>query len=188
MAKLPTFADLRRNFPYKTAAQAAPGALVKGNKDLVQYIGGQLEKRLSAIYPDLDLMNTCAIRLSYCLNQSGFPIRQLGGVRTIMGGDNKLYTISADEMITYMKAKFGTPKKIWDGRKQGNQRWLDAVKTPTQGLIGYDWQGRFADFGASGHVDIGKITGSGASLSISEFGTNSYFKEGAMIVFMWETT
>lgn len=188
MAKLPTFADLRRNFPYKKLADAAPGALVKGNKELVQYIGGQLEKRLSAIYPDLDLMNTCAIRLSYCLNQSGFPIRQMGGVRTIMGGDNKLYTISADEMIAYMKAKFGAGKKVWDGRKQSNQRWLNAVKVPTQGMFAYDWQGRIADFGATGHVDIGKLTGSSTSPYISEVGTKSYFIEGAMIVHMWETS
>jgi len=34
------------------------------DKDLVQQIGGKLEKSLAALYPDLDLMKTCAVRLS----------------------------------------------------------------------------------------------------------------------------
>jgi hypothetical protein len=45
-------ADLRNartNFPYKNTAAGPAGALVKGNKELVQLIGGKLEKSLKAL-------------------------------------------------------------------------------------------------------------------------------------------
>jgi Type VI secretion system (T6SS), amidase effector protein 4 len=184
---LPPFATLRAKFPYKPGVSTGtPTDVVsKGNKDLVESIGGQLYKSLSAIYPNLDLMNTCAVRLSYCLNRAGHRMTSAKGVRTYSGADGYLYTISADEMITYMKLKFGDPKKIWDGNKPDGKRWLAAVKPPVSGIVGYDWQGRTADFGASGHVDIGKLTSS-TDASITEVGTGSYFNPGAMIVFFWE--
>lgn len=186
MATRPTFSQLRKQFPYKHAAQSVAGALVKGNKDLVQHIGGKLEKSLAAIYPDLDLMNTCAVRLSYALNNSGFKISPAKGVRILAGADKFNYTISADEMIAYMKAKFGKPVLVWDGRKKPEKRWLGAVKLPTQGMFGYDWQGRIADFGATGHVDIGRLFDSGGEVMIADFGTAAYFESGPMLVYFWE--
>jgi Type VI secretion system (T6SS), amidase effector protein 4 len=185
MASPPAFSTLRTNFPYKPISPSIPaGAYINGNKDLVTDIGGQLQKTLANIYPDLDLMNTCAVRLSYCLNRSGHKISPVKGVRTYLGADKNLYTISADEMIEYMKAKFDAPMKIWDGNKAAGKQWLGAVTPPTQGIFGYDWQGRTADFGASGHVDIGKLTDP-ANVSISEFGTGQYFIGGPMIVYFW---
>jgi Type VI secretion system (T6SS), amidase effector protein 4 len=186
MATPPSFSELRRNFPYKPTVGGGPAsAYSAGNKDLVTAIGGQLLKSLSAIYSDLDLMNTCAVRMSYCLNKCGHAISATKGVRTYLGADKMLYTISADEMITYMKAKFGTPVKIWDGNKAAGKQWLSAITPPAQGIFGYDWQGRTADFGASGHVDIGKLTDP-KNVSIGEIGTGQYFIQGAMIVYFWE--
>ena len=186
MAKLPAFSLLQLNFPYKTAG-AGPGlALVKSNKELVKLIGGKLEKSLAAIYPDLDAMNACAIRLTYCLIRSGHTVGVAKGVRTYAGADGFRYTISADEMIAYMKSAFGKPVKIWDGNKGAGKRWLASIKLPTQGIFGYDWQGRTADFGASGHVDIGKLSESGGQQYITEFGTGQYFLPGPMIVYFWE--
>lgn len=186
MIKPPDFSALRANFPYKPGVSSSipAGAVAKGNKDLVEAIGGQLHKSLAAIYPDLNLMNTCAVRLSYCLNRAGHKIALARGVRMFKGDDGYLYTISADEMITYMKLKFGEPKKIWDGNKSAAKRWLGAVTPPVQGLFGYDWQGRFADFGAGGHVDIGKLIDP-AGMSMVDVGTGSYFNTGAMIVYFW---
>ncbi len=128
-------------------------------------------------------MNTCAVRLSYCLNRAGHRIAVKKGVRTYLGADGYRYTTSADEMITYMKSAFGAPKKIWDGNAK--TPWLSAVTPPVHGIFGYDWQGRMADFGASGHVDIGKLINP-ENVSVTEVGTGSYFKSGAMIVFFWE--
>lgn len=87
-------------------------------------------------------------------------------------------------MITYMKLKFGAPSKIWDGNKTPAKRWLGAVTPPVQGLFGYDWQGRYADFGAGGHVDIGTLVDS-ATLAMVDIGTGSYFNTGPMIVYFW---
>jgi Type VI secretion system (T6SS), amidase effector protein 4 len=184
MTSPPSFSKLRTNFPYKPGGSGSSGAYFGGNKDLITTIGGQLLKSLSGIYKDLDAMNTCAVRLSYCLNRSGHKIVPTKGVRTYMGADKNLYTISADEMITYMKGKFGNPVKIWDGNKAAGKQLLGTVTPPTQGIFGYDWQGRTADFGASGHVDIGKLTNPD-NLSISEIGTGQYFIGGAMIVYFW---
>lgn len=186
MATRPTFSQLRKMFPYQHADQSVAGSVIKGNKDLVQSIGGKLERSLSAIYPDLDLMNTCAVRLSYALNKAGFKISTARGVRILLGGDKMNYTISADEMITYMKAKFGKPVLIWDGRKKSDKRWLGAVKLPTQGMLGYDWQGRIADFGATGHVDIGRLYEANGEPFIADYGTAAYFEPGPMLVYFWE--
>ncbi len=186
MTPPPSFSQLRANFPYKPGSTSAPsGAVMKGNKDLVESIGGRLHKSLSAIYPNLDLMNTCAIRLSYCLNRAGHTITVAGGVRTYSGDDGYLYCISADEMISYMKLRFGAPKKVWDGNKPAGKRWLGAVTPPAHGLFGYDWQGRIADFGAGGHVDIGRLTDA-STMGMTDVGTGSYFNPGAMIVYLWE--
>ena len=179
---------MRQHFPYKVASAGPAGALVKSNKELVQLIGGRLEKSLSAVYPDLDAMNACAIRLSYCLNKAGLPVGQGGVARIYAGKDTKLYTISADEMISYMKSRYGKPVKKWDGNKKPGANLLEAVKVPTQGIIGYDWQGRTADFGASGHIDIGKMIDIGGQVHISLTGTGQYFISGPMLVYMWECT
>src|SRR5262245_13265308 len=102
MASVPAFSALTSNFPYKPDARhrVAAGATVASNKQLVELIGGDLHKRLSAIYADLDLMNTCAVRLSYCLNKCGSKITPSAGVRMFRGADKNFYTISADEMIS----------------------------------------------------------------------------------------
>ena len=194
MAQVPSFSSLTRHFPYKPAAQtpnrsgAIPaGATVAGNKDLVEQIGGNLHTRLSAIYPDLDLMNTCAVRLSYCLNKAGSKITPASHVRMYKGGDGNFYTISADEMITYLRGKYGRPVLIFDGDKRADKEWLGAVTPPVQGIFGYDWQGRIADFGATGHVDIGRLPDSKVS-SITDIGTGAYFTDGPMKVYFWAAT
>jgi hypothetical protein len=184
---MPTFGVLRSNFPYKSASNGPAGALVKGNNELVQSIGGRLQKVLSAVYADLDAMNACAIRLSYCLNESGNRIGSApAGVRTYTGKDSLSYIISADEMIKYMKAKLGKPIEIWNGGKPATKQWLGNVKLPTQGILGYDWQGRTQDFGASGHVDLGKLDDASGSPFVTEFGTGHYLLPGPMIVYLWE--
>ena len=129
-------------------------------------------------------MNTCAVRLSYCLNRCASKVTRTGGVRMYKGSDGDYYTISADEMITYMKAKYGKPKPIFDGSKTGAGKWNAPVATPAQGLFGYDWQGRIADFGATGHVDIGRLPTADVR-QITDIGTGAYFNEGAMKVFFW---
>jgi hypothetical protein len=193
MAEVPNFGALARSFPYKPKALtpdrtgAIPaGATIATNKELVEQIGGDLHKRLAAIYRDLDRMNTCAVRLSYCLNKAGSKVTRMSSIRMFKGADDNYYTISADEMITYLKAKYGKPVLIFDGQKSSDKEWLGAVTPPAQGIFGYDWQGRIADFGATGHVDIGKLPDSNVA-NITEIGTGAYFEDGAMKVFFWKS-
>ena len=86
-----------------------------------------MHKRLAAIYPDLDQMNTCAVRLSYCLNYSGSDISRVANVRMFKGADGKYYTISADEMISYLRIKYGAPVLIFDGARKAEKEWLGSV-------------------------------------------------------------
>lgn len=53
-----------------------------------------------------------------------------------------------------------------------------------QGVFGYDWQGRIANFGATGHVDIGKLPTADVT-GITEYGTGAYFMDGPMKVYFW---
>jgi hypothetical protein len=191
MSAVPSFTSLRRNFPYKplaaspTTVGAVPGtALRAGNRALVEKIGGDLHRALSAIYPDLEQMNTCAVRLSYCLNAAGAKLRPARGVRMKQGADGGLYAFSADEMITYLKETFGKGVLVWDGTKGEGKRAVGKLKETAQGILGYDWQGRIADFGATGHVDIGQIAGGDVG-QIGQIGTGAYFATGAMKVFFW---
>jgi len=191
VAQLPLFAALTKSFPYKPQAQTPnrtgsppAGSLVAGNKELVTKIGGDLHKRLSKIYSDLDRMNTCAVRLSYCLNKAGSKLTPAAGVRMLKGADGNLYTYSADEMIVYLKSKYGAPKLIFDGNKRSDKEWTGAISTPAQGMFGYDWQGRVAEFGATGHVDIGRLPDSNPA-NITDIGTGAYFLDGPMKVFFW---
>lgn len=191
MAKVPAFAKLVQNFPYKPKALTPnrtglipAGAYVGGNRALVESIGGDLHKRLKAIYPDLDAMNTCAVRLSYCLNRSGSALTRLANVRMYKGADGHYYTISADEMISYLRSRYGQPVLIFDGNKKADKEWPGSVTLPAQGVFGYDWQGRMADFGATGHVDIGKLSSADAA-GLSEYGTGAYFLDGPMKVYFW---
>lgn len=194
MAHIPDFATLARNFPYKPKAltpnRTGPipaGSTIATNKELVELIGGNLHKQLAAIYKDLDQMNTCAVRLSFCLNKAGSKVTRVSGVRMFKGADGNYYTISADEMITYLRTKYGKPVKIFDGDKKADKEWLGTVTPPVQGVFGYDWQGRIADFGATGHVDIGKLPNSDVA-NVTEIGTGAFFKDGPMKVFFWAAT
>lgn len=191
MASVPNFASLVEAFPYKPAAltpgRTGPipaGTVIATNKELVEMVGGDLQKQLAAIYPDLDQMNTCAIRLSFCLNRCASKVTPMAGVRMFSGADRENYAIRADEMIAYLKNRYGRPVLVFDGAKSGDAKWIAPVTAPAQGIFGYDWQGRFADFGAGGHVDIGKLPSKDVR-QITQVGTAQYFKEGPMKVFFW---
>lgn len=191
MASVPAFTKLAKNFPYKPKAltpdRTGPipaGAYIGTNQQLVEAIGGDLLKSLSNVYADLNQMNTCAVRLSYCLNRCGSDITRVANVRMFKGADGKYYTISADEMITYLRTKYGKGVLIFDGDKKADKEWRGAVKPPVQGIFGYDWQGRIADFGATGHVDIGKLPSTDVT-AIAEYGTGAYFRDGPMKVYFW---
>jgi hypothetical protein len=192
MAQLPSFATLVKSYPYKPKGLShrvepvPPGALALGNRELIDRIGGQMKKTLAAVYEDLDRINSCATRMSWCLNQAGATLTKNPHVRMLKGGDGNLYVISADEMIAYLRLTYGKPVLIFDGAKDSDEEWLGTVKPPIKGIFGYDWQGPLAEFGATGHVDIGRMQDADVD-HISDIGTGAYFNDGLMRVYFWKT-
>ena len=83
-----------------------------------------MKKTLTAVYEDLDHINSCATRMSWCLNQAGAKLIKNPHVRMLKGGDGNLYVISADEMIAYLRLTYGKPVLIFDGSKDSDEEWL----------------------------------------------------------------
>ena len=78
------------------------------------------------------LGNTCALRLSVALNESGNPIP--AGTGTYKGKDGKNYFISVKNMSNYLTKTFGQPTILQSGQNitnsiiwQSNCGWSDAT-------------------------------------------------------------
>jgi hypothetical protein len=87
-------------------------------------------------------------------------------------------------MIAYLHGKYGEPVKVFDGTKRTDKEWLGTVTPPIQGIFGYDWEGAIRVFGATGHVDIGRMRDANVA-NISDVGTGAYFMDGPMKVYFW---
>ena len=83
--------------------------------------------------------NTCAAKLSYALNYSGFEIPQ-NTPNTYLGGDGKKYFINAGKMIEYLKKNFKISKPIRKFK-------VDKIKNGVFYQI-------INEGGVSGHVDV----------------------------------
>lgn len=55
--------------------------------------------------------NTCAVRISYILNQSGLIIPAIPG-KTVKGADHKNYFYRVVEVIKFLKVKWGAPQIV----------------------------------------------------------------------------
>jgi hypothetical protein len=150
MQQLPRFSVLKANYPDK---------LSMPTKVLLDTIGGDVRARFS------DAVNTCAIRMSWCLNRSGQPIAQVPDLAYATGKKPEVdptrrkqtpperFLIRADEVKTYLEAQYGPGALIYDARKTPERVTLGGRKV-VQGIIVFDWLGTFEEFGASGHVDL----------------------------------
>jgi hypothetical protein len=83
-------------------------------------IGGKVQENLvlGETDPVNGFTNACAIRMSYCLNYSGAPIRR-GNWATSSGADKKWYLYRVSDLVSYLTQTFGKPDKT--------------VKNPTPG-------------------------------------------------------
>src|SRR3569623_3343627 len=70
MSSLPPFSVLTANYPAKSKI---------ATKQLLDSIGGSVREHLE------DEVNTCALRMSACLNASGAPHIHVGGLYTLKG-------------------------------------------------------------------------------------------------------
>lgn len=99
--------------------------------------------------------NTCALRVSFALNESGVNIPNIPG-KTFKGADNKYYFLGAANLLAWMKKTFGTP--TGSNYLTGTQGGLNGVNFPTllSGKKGIYCMipNSTSGFGASGHIDI----------------------------------
>ena len=187
MKALPSYRTLVSNYPNKHDTPTS---------ELLNEIGGEVRSNLT------DAVNTCAIRVSYALNHSGTPITRMAGLYLLQGAAAKgpagpaarprsdLYILRVLDMKKYLTHEYGVGKKIYDAGTAGDK--LVGVTAATQGIILFQWNGPFAEFGATGHVDLFQLSASNpASPSdlISECEGACYWQQTAkpMEAFLWQS-
>jgi len=74
-------------------------------------IGGNVAKNVNNPEPAQRWSNTCAVRMSYILNQSGLIIPQVRG-RTVSGADRRWYFFRVRDLIAFLEQRWGTPDVI----------------------------------------------------------------------------
>ena len=149
---------------YRTLVSNYPNKHDTPTKQLLDQIGGEVRSSLG------DAVNTCAIRVSYALNHSGAPITRLGGLYLLQGTAandhtlppakprSDLYIVRVLDMKKYLTQVYGLGKRIYDARMAADK--LVGLNGPTQGIILFQWNGPFAEFGATGHVDLFQLSAS----------------------------
>lgn len=162
---MPNFNDLWTNFPRGTpqAVKARIGGLVN-----LEWID-----------------NTCAIRISRTLNESGHDIpRRFRGMKTIRGGDNKRYAYRVAELRKYMLHRYGEPDLKHTYPKVGGS--MPATFKGQRGIIMFDVPGWS---NATGHFTVfdGTIKSSpgGCKDDKCYCSDTCYFKE-AIEVWLWK--
>ena len=108
-----------------------------------------------AIFNSSGNPNTCALRVSFALHESGINIPNIPG-KTFKGANNKYYFLGAANLLAWMKKTFGTPTGT--NHLIGAQGGVNGVNFPTllAGKKGIYCMipNSISAFGASGHVDI----------------------------------
>jgi hypothetical protein len=133
--------------------------------DVKKMIGGKVDE------PWVD--NTCPIRLSFALNQSGFSVHSNSFMHTLKGADGNHYAFRLSEFITFLRITFGKPT-LHASRTQDESpdKLRDAV-AGHKGIIVFIVK-TWTD--ATGHVDLWD----GQSVKFEE-----HFFE-ASDVYLWE--
>ncbi|UCV03707.1 T6SS effector amidase Tae4 family protein [Dechloromonas denitrificans] len=93
--------------------------------------------------------NTCAVRMSYILSQSGLSIPATVG-KTKKGGDDRNYFFRVKDVITFLTHRWGTPEVVAYPPSGGG------VLVGKKGVVLFDVQG-WGD--ASGHATLFDGTG-----------------------------
>jgi hypothetical protein len=79
-------------------------------KKVATIIGGAVARNINA-QPPFNWKNTCAVRISYILNQSGTLIPQVGG-KTVTGEDKKNYFYRVKDVIGFLNANWDKPDSL----------------------------------------------------------------------------
>jgi hypothetical protein len=101
----------RPSFSAAWAASMRIYAPVNSAAKVAQVIGGYVEKNINNPDPKQKWGNTCAVRMSYILNQSGLTIPSILG-QTVFGADKRQYFFRVDDLIAFLKARWGKPEIV----------------------------------------------------------------------------
>jgi hypothetical protein len=78
---------------------------------VAKVVGGFVEKNINN--PDIQQRwsNTCAVRMSYILNESGIRIERIPG-QTVSGADGRQYFFRVRNLIDFLKHRWGAPEIV----------------------------------------------------------------------------
>lgn len=75
---------------------------------VAQMIGGNVAININNPDPRQQWSNTCAVRLSYILNESGLVIPRIPG-QTVSGGDKRQYFYRVRDLTKFLEHRWGAP-------------------------------------------------------------------------------
>jgi hypothetical protein len=78
---------------------------------VAQIIGGNVAKNINNPDPQQRWSNTCAVRMSYILNQSGMLVPKIVG-QTVSGSDKRWYFFRVKNLITFLNQRWGKPDLV----------------------------------------------------------------------------
>lgn len=132
MAK-PTWADFSWEYP-----------------DYVNYDSAAVKRLIGGGVDASWVTNTCAVRMSRGLNESGLPVpAHFAGLHTVKGGDGKRYAFRVRELRLWLPTATGLGTPTVDVRKKQGDPFDKATLKDVKGIIAFDI--RFSD--ATGHFD-----------------------------------
>jgi len=71
-------------------------------------IGGKVDVNFKIPKAEGGWENACAVRMSYVLNKTGFPVRR-GKYDAVSGADGMWYIFRVNDMMSYLRDTFGSP-------------------------------------------------------------------------------
>ncbi len=102
------------NRPFFNSAWAASLRIydpVNPGLKVARVIGGYVEKNINNPDPSQKWNNTCAVRMSYILNESGVTIPKITG-KTVSGKDKRQYFFRVRDLITFLKRCWSLPQIV----------------------------------------------------------------------------
>ncbi|MCC6492600.1 MAG: type VI secretion system amidase effector protein Tae4 [Pirellulales bacterium] len=112
------------------------------------------------------ITNTCAIRLSRGLNESGVPIPgNFAGLAKVKGADGKYYALRVAEMRKWLPQALGNPD--FDLTKKKGDAFDKSKIAAMKGIIAFDIQ--FSD--ATGHLDAWDGTSFSSEYKVDDYWT-----------------
>jgi len=95
----------------------------------------------------VDVVDTCALRMSYALNQSGFTISKHAGRSVMKGADGKYYLVAQADVGAFITKHFGSPQNIGKSGVAGFDQ-----SAAGSGFVRFSIQ--FATGTATGHIAL----------------------------------